>query len=98
MKNSNSCARPSTLWIIVKKNIKDIDLLFNYYKMLEEASNHSIPDIENSIKNSLIIKREDYNYYKIRICKELCKTVCFCVVVFLFIVGFVIFFVKIVLQ
>ena len=64
--------------------------------MLEEASSHSITDIENSITNSLIIEREDDN--TTRICKEVCKTFCFCVLSVLFIAGLVFFLVKIVLQ
>lgn len=64
--------------------------------MLEEASNHSIADIENSIKNSLLIKREDDDNNDI--CKHLCKTFCLCVICFLLIIALVIFFVKVILQ
>lgn len=64
--------------------------------MLEEASGHSVSDIENSITNSLIIERKDDN--KTHICKELCKTFCLCVVSFLCIVGLVYFFIKVIFK
>ena len=62
--------------------------------MLEEYSGHSIADIENSIKNSLIIKREDEPF---DLCKQVCRTICLCVISFLLIVALVVFFIKVIL-
>ena len=63
--------------------------------MLEEYSGHSTADIENSVKNTLVIKREDET---VELYKQVCKTICLCIISFLLIIALVIFFIKVIFN
>ena len=69
--------------------------------MLEEVSNHSsnnsIADIENSITNSLVIKREDENDSCYNMCSFTCKLFTICIGCVLIIFALVMFVIKVLL-
>lgn len=63
--------------------------------MLEEFSGHSTEDIENSITNTLVIKREDVTA---ELYKQVCVTISLCIISFLLIIALVYFLIKVIFK